>query len=139
MSKTKTSKGGTAVATTENPPFSTFSKAVHKRFTELSKNELYVVDVNNKLFEQYLAAFPEGTNPTFREKTEFDCNCCKQFVRRLGNVVGIGPDYKLRSVWDDLDVPFPYKEVADTLSAIVRAANIKHVFRTSEPKYGTRA
>lgn len=57
--------------------FTTFSKAVHSRFIELSKGELFVVEADN-LFEKYLNFFPPGTNPVFRKRTEYDCQCCKQ-------------------------------------------------------------
>ncbi len=133
MSKTKT--GGAAVATAvENPPFSKFSEAVHARFAEMSKGELYVTE-GEDLFDVYLAAFPKGTNPMFRERTEFDCNCCKQFIRRLGHLVAI-KDNEYVTVWGDLNLPHPYKQVADTLDRAVRAAMIKTVFRTKEKKYG---
>lgn len=115
--------------------FSHFSKAVHKNFVEMSKGELFVVDVEN-LFEQYLAAFPLGTDPVFRKRTEHDCSCCKQFIRTLGKVVGI-KGVKVVTVWDDLDVPSPYKDVSEKLAEAVRNAKILTVFRTKERKYGT--
>lgn len=115
--------------------FKDFSKAVHAQYTEMAKCELYVVDAPN-LFEAYLAAWPEGTNPMFRKRTEHDCACCKQFVRTLGKVVGI-KNGKIVTVWDDLDVPHPYNKVSEAMMAAVRAAPILTVFRTKERKYGT--
>ena len=75
---------------TTQAEFSTLSDAVHSRYQEISKDELFVVDVPD-IFEEYLRAFPEGSDPIFRERTEHDCSCCKQFVRRLGTVVSIAP------------------------------------------------
>jgi len=70
--------------------FDKFSNAVHTRFNEMSKNELYVVDVSgDELYELYLASFPDGTNPIYKERTEHDCSCCKNFIRNIGNVVAI--------------------------------------------------
>lgn len=114
--------------------FRKLSDAVHARFVEMSKGELYVVEVSD-LFEQYLAAFPEGSNPVVKERTEHDCQTCKSFIRRLGKVVGI-VDGQVVTVWDDHDVPSPYKEVADKLGEIVRNAPIKTVFRTKERSCG---
>lgn len=115
--------------------FADFSKAVLARFVEMSKNELFVVDAEN-IFDKYLAAFPEGTNPIFRERTEHDCQCCKQFVRRLGIVVAIKNEI-ITTVWGGLDLPAPYQEVADKLDAYVRSLPIVSVFRTKERQFGT--
>jgi hypothetical protein len=115
--------------------FADFGGPVHDRYLKLSEHELYVVDVVD-LFDTYLAAFPEGTNPIFRVHTEHDCSCCKQFIRNLGKVVAI-IDGKIETVWDFLTLPYPYNEVARTLDRVVRQAPIISVFRTKERKYGT--
>lgn len=117
-------------------PFKTFSEAVHDRYLELSKNEMFVVDVGD-IFATYLAAFPAGSNPLFRERTEHDCNCCKQFIRKLGCLVSINADGTIASVWDNLGLTGAYGEVAARLSEVVRQSPIRTVFRTKEKKYGT--
>lgn len=115
-------------------PFEVFSKAVHKRFVEMSKRELFVVHVED-VFAKYLEAYPEGSNPTYRQRTVHDCQCCKQFVRRLGCLVNIiGGEVK--TVWDDLDLPCPYKEVAEQMCELVKGSTVLTVFRTKERKYG---
>lgn len=116
--------------------FQTFSAQVHARFVELSKHELFVVGDDNRAFEaHYLAAFPAGTNPVYKTHTEHDCSCCKQFIRNLGNVVAI-IDGKVQSVWDDLDVPYPYDVVSDAMAVFVANLPITDVFRTQEPSFG---
>ncbi len=115
--------------------FQPFSKAVHARFVEMSKGELFTVNVS-ELFDKYLSFFPEGTNPMFRTRTEYDCQCCKTFVRRLGKVVAI-KDGQIITVWDDLGhLPQPFDIVAMRMSKLIRSAPIKTVFRTKERKYG---
>ena len=52
----------------------------HLFLTNVSKDEMW---------ETYLKSFPKGANPIFRERTEHDCNCCKNFIRAVGNVVEI--------------------------------------------------
>ena len=70
--------------------FSRFAIQIKQRFDLLSQHELYVtVPDGNQVWEKYLAAFPEGTNPIFRERTEHDCSCCRQFIKNIGNVVAI--------------------------------------------------
>lgn len=114
--------------------FHDFARPVEARFNEMSKGELFVVEAPD-LFDRYLAAYPEGTNPMFRKRTEHDCQTCKHFVRRLGVVVSI-KNAKMVTVWGDLDVPEPYKTVADALDAYIRTLPIAGVFRTKERQYG---
>jgi hypothetical protein len=114
--------------------FSKFSKPVFDRFVEMSKGELYVTDCGD-LFEDYLKAFPTGTNPATKSRTLHDCQTCKQFIRRLGKLVGI-KNGEVVTVWGDLQLPHPYKEVADALDDLVRCASVVTVFRTKEKAYG---
>ena len=118
--------------------FEVFSSKVHAQFTEMSKDELYTVDISgDTLYELYLSAFPEGTNPIYKERTEHDCSCCKNFIRNIGPVVAI-QNNKLVTVWDVADVPFPYDVVAKVLADQVRSTKIASVFRSSEPQYGAQ-
>lgn len=116
--------------------FKPFSEAVHKRYSELAKGELFVVDVES-IFDTYLTAFPAGSDPIFRERTVHDCNCCKQFIRKLGTLVAI-QDGKIVTVWDSMEnLPAPYDVVAGRLADVVRQAPIRTVFRSKENGYGT--
>ena len=115
--------------------FPAFSRAVFNRLNNMARGELFVVDAAD-IFASYLAAFPEGTNPMFRARTEHDCSCCKQFVRNFGRVVAIENGRRV-SVWGNhADLPYPYNEVAARLDALVQQAPITGVFRTKERKFG---
>ena len=114
--------------------FPTFSTAVYKRLTDMSKHELYVVD-GIDLYDSYLLAFPEGTNPMFRAHTEHDCSCCKNFIRNMGGLVTI-QDGKKRSIWQVHGLPAPYDVVAHTMDSLVQQLPIRGVFRTKETKFG---
>lgn len=115
--------------------FTVFQKAVHNKFKEMSKGELYVTDCGDALYDEYLKAFPDGTNPLIKQRTLYDCQTCKSFIRRLGKLVGL-KDGKVITVWGGLDLPHPYKKVAAALDELVRCANICTVFRTKERQYG---
>jgi len=117
--------------------FKLFTDAVEKQYNVLEKSrELYEVDVNREsLYTFYLNAFPEGTNVVFKERLEYDCNTCKNFIRDVGNVVMIQDD-KLVTVWDDLDVPGYYKIVADKMAEFVKSFKIKNIFSHFEKKVG---
>lgn len=117
--------------------FHVFGAAVSKRFNELSQDQLFVVDTDrDAVWEQYLAAFPAGTNPIFRERTEHDCSCCRHFIRDIGNVVAI-QNGALASVWDLNGLPEPYQSVANALSDYVKSLPIRDVFLTPFAKHGT--
>lgn len=111
-----------------------FTEVVHDQYMRMSDGELFVVEVED-LFEKYLAAFPPGTDPIYKKRTVHDCQCCKQFIRRLGKVVNI-IDGQIITVWDDLEVASPYKEVFEVMGEHVRNAPIKGVFRTKEQQFG---
>jgi len=97
---------------------------------------LFVTDVTKEdLWNTYLDSFPEGTNEIFKERREFDCQCCKAFIRRVGNVVSI-VDNKLVSIWD-IEVEHPFDVVAEKMSALVKSAKIRDAFISGEAKIGT--
>jgi len=123
------------VASLPKTTFENFSLAVMAKFDEMSKGELFVTDCSkDELWELYLKSFPEGSNPMYKERTEHDCNCCKQFIRNIGNVVAI-KDGKMVSVWD-VDVQHPYDIVADELKAATTSKPIRSIFRSKESRYG---
>ena len=115
--------------------FAEFSKHVHSQYEYMSSYELYTTQVEN-IFEKYLAAFPEGSNPMYRTRTVHDCAACKQFIRRLGNVVKLQAGEQV-TVWDNYEsIPHPFKEVAIKMSELVKAAPITGIFRSKEKQYG---
>jgi hypothetical protein len=112
--------------------FPAFAKMVAASFQECVKNpNVFVVDLDgDALYAKYLAAFPEGTNPIFRKKTEHDCSCCRHFIRRAGAVVTI-ENGVVCTVWDRAaeNAPAPYREVASQLRDAVLAAAVRDLFR----------
>lgn len=118
--------------------FEKFAKAVRTRFDELSQSPLYVLDVDSAaLWEVYLKAFPEGTNPMFRKRTEHDCSCCRHFIRDIGAVVGI-QNGAIVSVWDNCgpDLPEPYRTVTLKMADYVRQFPIRDIYYTNQAKHG---
>src|SRR5690606_16578545 len=93
----------------------------------------------DKLWETYLASFPEGTNPMFRERTEHDCSCCRSFIRAVGNVVAITSKNEIVSIWDvDVADKEPaYQAVADALAKLVKSKAIENIFLSVESTAGT--
>lgn len=117
--------------------FIQFKQAVAKQFDRMRKHDLFVTQVEkDDLWATYLNSFPEGTNPVYRERTEHDCSCCRQFIRAVGNVVAI-IDGVMVSIWDIEGPVHPaYRTVADALSALVHSKPIDNFFLTTERTAG---
>ena len=115
--------------------FKTLKLAVQKQMDKMVEGELFFVELDKYvLYDLYLSSFPEGTNPTYKERTEHDCNCCKQFIRGAGSIVAL-VDGELTSVWD-ITVDNEYQVVADTLATFVKSHTIKSIFRNDSNHLG---
>lgn len=123
--------------------FREFSELVHASFQQMASRadkasrNLYVVGVpGDEVFASYLGAFPEGSNPIFRERTEHDCSCCKIFIRGVANVV----DGARNTIWDHAarKAPYPYNEVAAALATRLATAPIVDVFVVEESRFGAQ-
>lgn len=119
--------------------FQKFSRAVAKQFADMQQHPMFRTGTDRDgIIETYLGAFPAGTNPIYRERTEHDCSCCKSFIRAVGNAVAIVKDeegYKLQSIWD-IRVDDEYQAVADALSAYVKSKAIANIFTHDQPVAG---
>lgn len=117
--------------------FHVFARKVNERLNALAKGELFTVQLD-AIYEHYIFAFPDGTNPIFRTRTEHECSCCKQFIRNFGRVVGIDSQGEIQTIWDVADLPHPYNIVAARLHELVKQQPISGVFRTKEGSYGAQ-
>jgi len=120
--------------------FSTFAKIVAASFQAVAEApQVYVTGVNgDALYQRYLSAFPEGTNPIFKKVTKHECSSCRHFIRRAGSVVSVDDRGAIRTVWDEAaeEAPKPYNVVANVLRDDVRAANIADLFRVGAREAG---
>lgn len=106
-----------------------------KRF--LQEGTLFFVDVEKDvLWDTYLDSFPPGTNEVYRERREYDCSTCKNFVRNFGGVVYIDKDLQIQTIWDFTPSHPTFQPVVKALAKLVRTAKIKDFFYTKEPSYG---
>ena len=113
-----------------------FVLAVQKQLTKMAKTGLFEVRADKDLvWDHYLNSFPAGTNLLFRERREYDCNCCKQFIRDVGRVVTF-VDGKRVSIWD-IKVDGYYQVVVDALAELIHAAPIADEFLHYTTKIGT--
>lgn len=126
----------TTITTSLN--FAHIKTAVAAQFERMQRHPMFRVDIDsNDLWDLYLSSFPPGTNPIFRERTEHDCSCCRNFIRTVGNAVAV-VDGELVSLWD-IQVPDSpaYETVALALSRAVKSRPITAPFYHYEPVAGT--
>jgi len=115
--------------------FKNFADAVRAKFDSMTAGELYVVDVSKEqMWDMYMNSFPAGTNEIYKERREYECNCCKQFINRVGNVVAI-VDGKLVSVWD-VEVEGYYDIVTKAMAELMKSAKIRTKFLHNERTVG---
>ena len=115
--------------------FTEFKKVVHEQFKAIAKNRLFKTDINkDDMWDTYLKSFPEGTNPIFRERTEHDCQHCRQFIRAAGNTVGI-VNNELVSIWD-VEIGGFYQVVADAMASLVKSRPVIDSFLSTEKRIG---
>lgn len=101
-----------------------------------SNSFLFITNTDNEtITDIYLDSFPPGTNEIFRERREFDCSCCKQFIRQFGNVVAI-KDNKLISIWDFEIENCKFTSVIKALSEYVKSNAIESIFITDDLCFG---
>jgi len=116
--------------------FKDFQAAIQKQFSKMQTyKNLYRVSVDkDQLWKTYLSSFPAGSDPVYKERTSHDCNCCKNFIRAVGDVVAI-VDGKIISIWD-AEVGGYYQVVTDEMAAFIRRHEIVNQFLHPESKVG---
>ena len=116
--------------------FSDIKIAVSLQMDRMCEHQLFVsAATKEELWETYLSSFPEGTNPIYRERTQHDCSCCRQFIRTAGNTLAV-IDGQLVSAWD-IDIGGAYQVVADAMSSLIKSRGIQNIFLHYEKNAGT--
>lgn len=120
------------------PNFKIFAAAVTKSLEAMGNSNLVLrtAITGDDLWAAYLAAFPEGTNPIFRQRTYHDGSYDKNFIRQIGGLITFDKKGDIVTIWQKLDVPHPYDVVSETLDKLVRETAIKGLFRTKEGSFG---
>lgn len=120
--------------------FKDFVKAIQKNLQQMSKDSsrLFTVNVDTEeLYNLYLDSFPAGTNEIYRERREYDCSCCRHFIKDVGNVVSI-KNGELHTIWGINPVSDDkYNVVAAALDAYVKQKAVLGVFLKKEKRIGT--
>jgi len=100
------------------------------------QNALFMTEIDtDKLWNLYLDSFPPGTNEIYRERREYDCSCCRHFVKSFGGVVVIS-GLTVKTIWDFVTGDPTYDIVLIALSRYVKSRPIKDVFFAKEIAFG---
>lgn len=111
-------------------------------FAEHSKRlmehqRLFIVDVpGDDLWSTYIESFLPEHNQIFRERREFDCSCCRSFIRRVGGLVAITISNELLTLWDFDTNDDVYQPMLEAMRAKVRA-EVGDVFFSDSFRIGT--
>ena len=114
--------------------FIQFRDAVNAQIKKMENSDsgLFMTHVDKSvIWETYLGAFPEGSDPIYMTNTVHDCNCCKDFIRDLGRAVSINAKNEVETCWDINIDDSVYQGVADALAVYVREQAIASIYLAS--------
>lgn len=108
-----------------------------KKMCEENEN-LFEVELNKDvLWETYLNTIPAKDNKIYRTRREFDCSCCRHFIKGIGNVVAI-KDNKMVSIWDFETSDDTWNTVLKAMSKFVKKHKVTNVYVSKFNHVGTR-
>ena len=108
-----------------------FNKLIQAKFDKMSRSgKLFRVALTGKeVWDIYINSFPPEQNPTFRdpESSSKNCNHCKNFIRRYGNIVSINDNYEIETMFD-VEADEEYAAAAKAMAQAIKASKVVEVF-----------
>lgn len=127
--------------TTKGNKMQKLKQALENKFNHLIQHGAVAYDTTETaderdyLYDLYLDSFKPEDNRIYRERREYDCSACKQFIRNIAGVVFIKDNQKI-SLWDiDMDGT-EFETVVKALSKHVHAASIKSIYLNDSKNVG---
>lgn len=113
--------------------FKTIQSLVASQYATIEKYPLFVVDLGRSaLYEKFIDSLPEELHQ------QHNCSCCRSFLRRYGNVVGLDDAGNRYTVWDFI-IDNEYSLVPKALAEIVHSAKIVGEFFPNETVLGVKS
>ena len=119
--------------------FKAFRDLIASNFAKISKDATHIFEVEvdkDEFWNLYLDSYPEGTNQIYRKNREYDCSCCRHFIKSFGNVVTI-KDNQVHTIWDVNTGDNTFQTVANAMAKYIRAHAVTNVYATRFDKIGT--
>lgn len=119
--------------------FDIFVLRMQKHFEDEMEGckQLYIVNVDkDEMWNLYLDSFGPGTNILFRKRREYDCSCCRHFVKSIGAAVTI-KDGIIHTIWEFDAGSEEFQKVCDALDSFVKGNAISDIFVSKFKKVGT--
>lgn len=119
--------------------FKEFKVLFQENFRKLVQDADCLFEVNvdkDELWNLYLDSFPQGTNEVYRERREFDCSCCRQFIKNIGNAVII-KNNQVKTIWDFETSDSTYQPVVNALSEYIKSKAVSDIYVSKFKKIGT--
>lgn len=119
--------------------FKEFRNKIQEHFAEMTKDvtHLFEVEVDkDEMWNTYLDSYPVGTNEIFRKRREFDCSCCRQFIKGIGNAIVIKNNI-VTTIWDLELGDEKFQPVADAMATYIKSKPVTNIYVSQLEKIGT--
>ena len=118
--------------------FNLFKKELNNHLEKMYKNKhLFEVNLDKDvLYNLYLDSIPPEDNKIYKTRREYDCSCCRHFIKAIGNVVSI-KDGVVETIWDFESSDSRWTHVAKKLSEYVKSNPVSEVYLSKFPTIGT--
>jgi len=107
------------------------NKQIQKQFDIMCQTaKLFRVEMSGQqVWDLYLSSFKKENDPIFRdpESSVHNCNHCKNFIRRYGNIVAIDENYNLVTMFN-VECDEEYQDSMNALTKAITKSKIKEVF-----------
>lgn len=110
--------------------FKKFNQKIRTQFNAMcNTGKLFRADITGReLWEVYISSFEDEKVFRDPESSEHNCNCCKNFIRRYGNIVAISPEGELMTMFSGIGDVEEYTVPAITIDNLIKTKEIKDVF-----------
>ena len=97
---------------------------------------LFTLDCDvDEIWNLYLDSFPSEISGIYHEKPWHDCRRCRSWFRSMANVVMIGDDYEIRTLFGFETIP-EYQDVFNVLDEFLKTKSVENIFLHDDHSVG---